>query len=124
MTYVFGDNFGCELQIPYLAVTTMMVCFVFCLMAQLAVHSAAQFFRFYFVLLEFSLAVTFLGIFVVVISQRAPVCELLSCSVSSFNGKHLLHFSYYTISPLEVRITRRTLLHFNFPCVCGLSELD
>jgi hypothetical protein len=51
----------------------MLVCFVFCLMAQIAVHSAAQFFRFYFVLFEFCLAITFLGIFIVVISPKPQV---------------------------------------------------
>lgn len=61
-----------------MAVTTMTVCFVFCLMAQIAVHSASQFFRFFFVLLEFNLAITFLGIFVVLLSQKAQVCEYLT----------------------------------------------
>lgn len=60
-----------------MAVSTLLVCFVFCLLAQIAVHSAAQFFRFWFVLLEFNLAITFLGIFIVVISQRPQVGENL-----------------------------------------------
>jgi len=64
-----------------MAVSTMIVCFVFCLMAQIAVHSAAQFFRFFFVLLEFNLAITFLGIFVVVLSQRPQVCEFTLISL-------------------------------------------
>jgi len=42
-------------------------------MAQIAVHSAAQFFRFYFVLFEFCLAITFLGIFIVVISPKPQI---------------------------------------------------
>lgn len=71
----FVYNFGCGWQIPYMVVTTMIVCFVFCLMAQIAVSSAAQFFRFFFVLLEFNLAITFLGIFVVILGQRPQVCE-------------------------------------------------
>ena len=51
----------------------MLFCFVFCLMAQIAVHSAAQFFRFYFVLFEFCLAITFLGIFIVIMSPKPQV---------------------------------------------------
>jgi len=55
----------------------MIVCFVFCLMAQIAVHSAAQFFKFYFILFEFSLAITFLGIFIVIISPVPQVAAVL-----------------------------------------------
>lgn len=80
-TLCISIDFICGWQVPYMAVSTMIVCFVFCLMAQIAVHSAAQFFRFWFVLLEFNLAITFLGIFVVVISQRPQVCEYLTYSV-------------------------------------------
>jgi len=54
----------------------MIFCFVFCLMAQIAVHSAAQFFRFYFVLFEFTLAVTFLGALIVVASPLPQVKKI------------------------------------------------
>uniref|UniRef100_A0A7I4CW03 ABC transporter domain-containing protein n=1 Tax=Physcomitrium patens TaxID=3218 RepID=A0A7I4CW03_PHYPA len=71
-------------EVPYLAVSTMIVCFVFCLMAQIAVDSAAHFFRFYFVLFEFCLAITFLGIFICVISPIPQVAATLVPIVIGF----------------------------------------
>lgn len=63
----------------------MILCFVFCLMAQVAVSSAAQFFKFYFVLLEFSLAITFLGILIVVISPLPQVSDPVTAVLFSYS---------------------------------------
>ena len=74
----------------------MLVFFVFCLMAQIAVHSAAQFFRFYFVLFEFCLAITFLGMLIVVISPKPQVSchKLLILSETSRSPPIILAVLY------------------------------
>lgn len=63
-------------EIPYLMVANLIFCSIFLPMTNIAVQSGSHFFKYWFLSLEFYVVITFLGIFLAVVSPRPQIASV------------------------------------------------
>ncbi|KAL3689857.1 hypothetical protein R1sor_016166 [Riccia sorocarpa] len=117
-------------EFEYLAVSTFLNSLIFCLMAQMAVDTAANFFLFWFVVLLLTIALTFMGI--VIASVGVPqissvLVTIVIGALTSTSGvvipKLVLHPQgvwLYWINPIQYALNSLTSIAF----YCDVNSSD